>query len=120
MLQKAGFKVAVKPSPSDKVDKGSVISQNPPSGVSVAKGTSVSITVASGPATAVVPAVIGKTQDAATSSLTAAGFKVSVTTDQLGSGTQLVTKQEPAAGKKIDVGSTVIITIDGGPPPTTP
>jgi beta-lactam-binding protein with PASTA domain/tRNA A-37 threonylcarbamoyl transferase component Bud32 len=115
-LQKAGFKVSVRESTSDKVDKGSVMSQNPPSGVSVAKGSTVSITVASGPATAEVPAVIGKTEAEAKAALSAVGFKVTVTTEP-GSDTLKVTKQEPIAGKRIDVGSTVIITIDG-PTPT--
>ena len=49
--------------------QGSVMSQNPPSGVSVAKGSTVSITVASGPTTAKVPAVIGKTEAEAKSKL---------------------------------------------------
>jgi len=114
-LQKAGFKVSVRESTSDKVDKGSVMSQNPPSGVSVAKGSTVSITVASGPATADVPAVIGKTEAEARATLTAAGFKVTVVTEA-GSNTLKVTGQDPIAGKKIDVGSTVTITIDGPTP----
>jgi serine/threonine-protein kinase len=114
-LQKAGFKVSVRDSTSDKVSKGSVISQNPPSGVSVAKGSTVTITVASGPATVAVPTVVGKTEADATAALQSAGFKVTVVTEA-GSGTLLVTKQEPIAGKKIAIGSTVIITIDGPTP----
>jgi serine/threonine-protein kinase len=114
-LQKAGFKVSIKDSTSDKVSKGSVISQNPPSGVSVAKGSTVTITVASGPATVAVPTVVGKTEADASSALKAAGFKVTVVTEA-GSGTLLVTKQEPIAGKKIAIDSTVIITIDGPTP----
>jgi serine/threonine-protein kinase len=114
-LQKAGFKVSVKESTSDKVDKGSVMSQNPPSGVSVAKGSTVSITVASGPATAKVPAVVGDDEATAKSKLSAAGFKVTVVTEA-GSGTLNVTKQTPIAGDKADYGSTVTITLDGPPP----
>ncbi len=115
-LQKAGFKVSTRESTSDKVDKGSVMSQNPPSGVSVAKGSTVSITVASGPATALVPAVIGKTEAEARSALTGAGFKVTVVV-AAGSNTLAVTSQDPIAGKRADIGSTVTITIDG-PTPT--
>ena len=115
-LQKAGFKVSVKESTSDKVSKGDVMSQNPPGGVSVAKGSKVSITVASGPATAKVPAVVGDDEATARSKLSAAGFKVSVVTEA-GSGTLNVTKQTPNAGERADYGSTVTITLDG-PPPT--
>jgi serine/threonine-protein kinase len=116
-LQKAGFTVETKYVLSDKVSKGLVISQNPPSGngASVAKGSTVTITVANGPATVPVPTVIGKSQADATTALESAGFKVSVVTEA-GSGTLLVTKQEPIAGKKIAIDSTVIITIDGPTP----
>lgn len=113
-LQKAGFKVSVKESTSDKVAKGDVMSQNPPSGVSVAKGSTVSITVASGPATAKVPAVVGDDEATAKTKLSAAGFKVTVATEA-GSGTFNVTKQSPIAGDKADYGSTVTITLDGEP-----
>jgi eukaryotic-like serine/threonine-protein kinase len=115
-LEKAGFKVSVRESTSDKVDKGSVMSQNPPGGVSVAKGSTVSITVASGPSTAKVPAVVGDSESTAKSKLSDAGFKVTVVTEA-GSGTLNVTKQNPIAGERVDVGSTVTITLDG-PPPT--
>ena len=114
-LQKAGFKVSVKESTSDKVSKGDVMSQNPPGGVSVAKGSTVSITVASGPSTAKVPAVVGDDEDTAKSTLTAAGFKVTVVTEA-GSGTLNVTKQSPNAGDRVTIGSTVTITLDGPPP----
>jgi beta-lactam-binding protein with PASTA domain/tRNA A-37 threonylcarbamoyl transferase component Bud32 len=114
-LQKAGFKVSTKESTSDQTDKGLVMSQNPQSGVSVAKGSTVSITVASGPATAKVPAVVGDLEALAKTKLTDAGFKVTVVTEA-GSGTGNVTKQDPVAGTKADIGSTVTITIDGPTP----
>jgi serine/threonine-protein kinase len=114
-LEKAGFKVSTKEATSDKTDKGLVMSQNPPSGVSVAKGSTVSITVASGPATAKVPAVVGKPEADATSELKAAGFKVTVVTEA-GSGTGNVTKQDPVGSTKADIGATVTITIDGPTP----
>jgi len=115
-LEKAGFKVSIKEATSDKTAKGSVMSQNPPSGVSVAKGSTVSITVASGPSTAKVPTVLNKSEADATSELKAAGFKVSVVTKP-GTSLGTVIEQDPSGGTKVDVGSTVTITIDG-PPPT--
>ena len=111
-LEKAGFKVSVKEAKSDRVDKGLVISQSPQDGVSVAKGSTVTITIASGPATAEVPKVIGELEEAAKTMLEDAGFKVSVETEP-GSGTGKVTKQDPAGGRRADIGSTVTITIDG-------
>jgi len=116
-LQKAGFKVSVKEATSDKVSKGNVISQNPQSGVSVAKGSTVTITVASGPKTAEVPAVVGKSEADATSALKAKGFAVKVETEP-GSGTGLVTSQDPAGNTSAAIGATVTITLDGPPAPT--
>lgn len=116
-LEKAGFKVSVKEGLSDRTDKGSVMSQNPQSGVSVAKGSTVTITVAQGPATAKVPPVVGLSESEATAALKAAGFKVDTKTDPTGSGTLTVISQDPIANAKADVGSTVTITLDGGSPP---
>jgi len=116
-LEKAGFKVSVREATSDKTAKGSVMSQNPQSGVSVAKGSTVAITVASGPTTAKVPVVVGDLEAAAKTKLTDAGFKVSVVTEP-GSGSGNVTKQDPVANTKADIGSTVTITIDGPAAPT--
>ncbi len=63
-----------------------------------------------------MPAVVGEAEASAKSKLSDAGFKVTVVTEA-GSGTLNVTKQNPTAGDKADVGSTVTITLDG-PPPT--
>ena len=84
--------------------------------MSVAKGSTVSITVASGPKTAEVPAVVGKSEADATSALKAKGFAVKVET-QAGSGTGLVTSQDPAGNTKAEIGATVTITLDGPPAP---
>ncbi|MEI8083462.1 MAG: PASTA domain-containing protein, partial [Actinomycetes bacterium] len=119
-LEKAGFKVSVRESTSDKTDKGSVMSQNPQSGVSIAKGSTVAITVASGPATAKVPAVVGDLEALAKTKLTEAGFHVTVLVAESGSGTGKVITQDPAGSTKANIGSTVTITIDGPVVPPTP
>ena len=62
-------------------DNGNVVTQDPPGGTSVAKGTSVTIGVCSAaPATVTVPNVTGQTQAQATSALEAAGLTAAPTT----------------------------------------
>ncbi|MHB8669515.1 MAG: Stk1 family PASTA domain-containing Ser/Thr kinase [Acidimicrobiales bacterium] len=64
--------------PSDTVDKGKVTRTDPPAGTQVAKGSTVTVFVSSGPASVRVPTVVGETQAQATDTLTRAGFNVSV------------------------------------------
>ena len=110
-LQDAGFKVSEVKQDSNQ-PKGQVISQSPSSGVSVAEGTRVTITVSRGIPKVSVPDVTGKSTVDATNTLKSAGFNVSVneveaSKDQVGK----VISQSPAAGSQQDKGSTVTITV---------
>ncbi len=101
--------------------KGVVVSQAPKGGSSAPLGSAVTINVSTGKAPKVaVPDVVGKTQDAATSALQAAGFQVAVVYQQVSDQQQvgIVLSQDPAAGKKLAQGSTVTITVGQlGPSP---
>jgi eukaryotic-like serine/threonine-protein kinase len=104
------------PQPSDVVPKGSIISQKPPLGSTVARGSSVSVVVSSGTETVPVPSVIGLSQDDAIKTLHAAGFHVSV--NELASDTVdqgKVISQDPAGGSDEKKGSTVTILVSQGP-----
>ena len=115
-LQNAGFNVAVKEDNSDTVAVGKIISQNPPGAVSVTKGSTVTITVSKGPATAAVPDVIGKPQQDARVALEAAGFTVTIIYE-VHTSTGLVFDESPKPPTQAKVGSTVKIKVDSPPMP---
>src|SRR6266851_3945325 len=80
-LTAAGLKLGtVTTASSSTVASGSVISQNPISGTQVTSGSAVNLVVSSGPAPVTVPSVVGATQAAATTTLTAAGLKLGTVT----------------------------------------
>ena len=115
ILKKAGFKVDTKSVYSDSVDKGHVISQNPPSGVSVAKGSTVTITVSKGTDKVTVPDLIGKSRTDAIAALKALGLKVNEVAE-LHANTGLVIDQDPEspadAPVKARIGDTIKIFVD--------
>lgn len=98
---------------SNTVPAGSVLSQSPAAGASVAPGSDVNLTVSSG---ATVPLVVGETQAAATTTITGAGLKVGTVTmvasDTVLAGT--VISQSPVAGASVAPGSAVNLTVSLG------
>ena len=110
-LVNAGFVVKVVSQSSTSVAKGTVIDQNPSAGVNAQSGATVSITVSTGPSTASVPDVIGKTQASAVNALTSAGFLTQVILQTGGGTSGDVIDQSPASGTKAATGSTVAITV---------
>jgi eukaryotic-like serine/threonine-protein kinase len=101
--------------PSNSVQKGLVISSNPPQGNNVAANTLVTLFVSTGAAPVAVPDVEGKQENLAQTTLQNAGFQVSVQTDTTStepSGT--VVNQSPVGGTKVAPGSKVTIFISGG------
>jgi beta-lactam-binding protein with PASTA domain/tRNA A-37 threonylcarbamoyl transferase component Bud32 len=75
-LERRGLKAEPTEQSSTTVEKGKVISASPSEGQKVDKGSTVALTVSSGPEQADVPDVTGKSYDEAKSQLEAAGFKV--------------------------------------------
>jgi serine/threonine-protein kinase len=102
--------------PSDTIPKNSVISQDPPPGARVARGSPVDVVVSSGLATVTVPSVVGKSQDDAVNILHDAGLHVSINqqpSDTVPKGQ--VISQDPAAGSDARRGQTVTILVSQGP-----
>jgi eukaryotic-like serine/threonine-protein kinase len=92
---------------------GVVISQSPGANTQVDPGTTVALTVGKYVAPQVtVPNLVGDTQAAAQSKLDGAGLKLSVAPGSTTSAGTVVVQQSPAAGSKVDAGSTVVVTID--------
>ncbi len=120
ILQNDGFGVQVlnvgNPKPA-----GTVISQDPQALVKADDGSTVNLTVSSGPGNATVPAVEGLPLAAAKQEITAANLKVgrivqeSSTTVDKG----LVISTEPAAGTQPAVGTKVTIFVSSGKPVAT-
>ena len=98
------------------VKRGYVISQNKDPDVLVNSGTRILLTVSKGVERVLVPDVTKKSQDDATTELTAAGFTVTVQkqdSDSIPAGQ--VISQTPAGGVKAAKGSAVTIVVSQGP-----
>ena len=108
-LKSLGLKVAVTEQNHADIDKGNVVSQNPPPG-EVHRGDTISFVVSKGPVMKAVPNVRGYYLDRAREILTKAGYKVSVNR-VLNVGFDRVVGAKPRAGVKAPVGSTVTVNL---------
>ncbi len=95
---------------------GQVIGTDPEAGTRVAKGSDVTLLVSSGPATADVPDVVGKTEAEATATLKQAGFTVAPS-EQFSADAPKgeVVSQTPAGNATAPSGSAVKIVVSKGP-----
>ena len=112
-LTNAAFVAAAASANSPTVAIGSVISQTPAAGTSQPFGSTVNIVVSLG---ALVPNVVGGTQAAAGTALTAAGLTVgAVTSVNNAAVAGTVISQSPAAGTNTAPGTGVALTVSLGP-----
>jgi serine/threonine-protein kinase len=97
---------------------GTVIAQNPLAGVKAKQGSSISLTVSSGPGNTTVPTVVGETLQQAKSSIQIANLKVGKVVHQTSSQYEKgqVIDTSPAAGAQPPVGTHVTIFVSSGPP----
>jgi eukaryotic-like serine/threonine-protein kinase len=112
-LQAANFEVQAVQAPSDSTPEGFVSAQSPDPGTEAPKGSTVTITVSTGPSSASVPNVVGEQKEAAQDDLKNAGFKVKVENVQVSDPTQdnVVQDQNPDGGSQAEKGSTVTIFV---------
>jgi hypothetical protein len=105
---------------SSAVAQGTVITENPAAGTSVAGGTTVSLVISEGaaPVTTRVPNVIGDTQGAAAIALADAELTLGTIGHEASAAVPLgvVLSQTPAAGNSVTVGSAVNVVLSSGPP----
>jgi eukaryotic-like serine/threonine-protein kinase len=117
-LQEEGFEVAVERGNSP-APRGTVFDQDPGAGAEAEEGSTVTVSVSEGPATAAVPDVVGTNEDSARGALESAGFKVNAvqvfSPQEKGS----VVAQNPRGGADAQVGSTVRINVSKGTGTTT-
>ncbi|MDQ2621745.1 MAG: PASTA domain-containing protein [Actinomycetota bacterium] len=113
-LSAVGLDLSSSEEPSDR-PRGEVLTQAPDAGSSVDPGSTVTLTVSSGPEdqSVDIPNVVGSTRSEAESSLRAAGFVPSVQQESTSIQPQdgRVIDQSPPGNTKADPGSTVVITV---------
>jgi serine/threonine-protein kinase len=125
-LQGDGLQVKTTTQTSSTATAGNVISQTPVGGTSVAPGSTVTLVVATAPATATVPSVVGQKAGAASGQLTGAGFTVNEQKQTVTKKDQdgVVLSQTPNGGATANKGSSVTIVVGQFKPPanttTTP
>ena len=120
LLHNAGFRVSPVKRPSTSVPKNDVISTNPPVGSSAAKGSTVVMTISTGPPRIPVPNVVDETLPAAKLLLQQRGFVVAPAVFKTSTSQQAgtVLAQSPSSGKALK-GSTVTLTVAKAPAPVT-
>ncbi len=102
---------------SSQVSRGQIISQNPAADTDVEEGSSVDITVSSGPRQTQVPNVVGSYVNEATDTLWNAGFGYTVEFVQSGQPAGTVISTNPPGGTQLDPNSKkVTIRASEGPP----
>jgi serine/threonine-protein kinase len=116
-LQQAGFVVSRQQQNSNQ-PAGTVIAQSPSANAQVDQGSTVTITVSSGPAQVQVPDVTNQDQNTARTTLQQAGLTVGNVTNQpsptVPNGTVISTS--PSAGTSVNPGTAVNLVVSTGPP----
>jgi serine/threonine-protein kinase len=116
VVQNAGFQVSVLNEPSTR-PAGFVFAQNPNGGSKADKGSTVQLTVSSGPpkpGPVGVPPVIGEPLAQAQQEISKAGLKSRVIPQTSSQPANTVINQSPGAGQNVQSGSTVALTVSSG------
>lgn len=110
----AGLTPTQRTQASETVQVGVVIGTQPEAGTEVAKQSTVTILVSSGPAEVTVPNVVGETLEDAQATLEKAGFDV--TTEDIESDREIgtVVRQAPKAGSTAGSGDTITLYVSKG------
>lgn len=101
---------------SDTVPEGVVISTTPEAGLTVTKGTTVTVLVSSGPSAIPMPNIDGMTEDQARTALENAGLSLGTITSQdsatAPAGT--IIKSDPPSGSQVAPGTSINIVVSSG------
>ncbi|HET6350614.1 MAG TPA: Stk1 family PASTA domain-containing Ser/Thr kinase [Coriobacteriia bacterium] len=105
----------------DKIEEGSVISQDPLPEVPAKRGTAVNLVVSLGPRPVGVPNLVGLKEDKARETLTQLGLQADKQADQPSDKYDkgVVFSQYPEEGEKVAPGTPVQFTVSSGPPNQT-
>jgi eukaryotic-like serine/threonine-protein kinase len=117
-VQNRGFEVEVEPRTNPDVERGTVAAQDPRPNTMAEEGSTVVLTVSTGPGEAPVPTVVGMRRDAAEEAVRDAGFRPEVErvfSDEVEEGR--VVEASPPEGTSAELGSTVTLRVSRGPEP---
>ncbi|HEX8689376.1 MAG TPA: PASTA domain-containing protein [Solirubrobacterales bacterium] len=113
-LEEAGFEPLVRSANSESVEAGLVISSDPRGGTTATRGSTVTLTVSSGPKLARVPVLVGSQRSVAVQQIRARGLSPSVEGEESEVPAGEVIRQSPSAGSELPRGSTVTIVVSEG------
>ena len=114
-VEAGNFEVVEGTRQDSKQTEGAIISQTPAAGETLREGSRIYVIV-SGRQVDEVPDVGGQTSEEATQTLEEAGFEIEEETGESSESYKgYVTGQDPRGGRNAEVGSTVTITVGGGP-----
>jgi eukaryotic-like serine/threonine-protein kinase len=112
-LDEAGLSADVEREESEDKEPGTVLRQEPGADTEVDSGSSVTLVVAEEPQQVEVPRVVGRKESEAVAALSSAGLEVNIEEKAVDSPSEEgdVLSQDPAAGRKLDRGRRVTITV---------
>jgi serine/threonine-protein kinase len=113
-LEEGGFRTQVESVHSKTVEEGLVIHSAPSGGETATRGTTVLLTVSSGPKLAAVPVLTGTQRPVAVQQIRGRGFVPSVEEQTSSAPAGQVIRQAPNAGSQLPPGSTVSIVVSKG------
>jgi beta-lactam-binding protein with PASTA domain len=113
-LESAGLEPLRRVEPSDRPE-GEVLGQSPAAGASAERGTTVVITVSSGPDRVSVPALEGLMAGAAARAIREAGLELDLQAERSSEPKGTVLAQQPPTGASIEPGSAVTLRVSSGP-----
>jgi len=113
-LEEAGFEPQVRTATSDDVEAGLVISSDPSGGTTATRGSTVTLTVSSGPKLAKVPVLVGTQRSVAVQQIRGRGLSPDVEEEESSTPAGEVIRQSPSAGSELPRGSSVTIVVSAG------
>lgn len=115
-LEQKKFDVAEVYETSQDVEKDHVISQNPAGDTSQAEGSTITLTVSSGPEQVKIPSLVGYSYEDAKKLLEGDGYKLKVKKEDVDSNQpkDQVINSDPPVGQLVDVGQTVTLKVSKG------
>jgi serine/threonine-protein kinase len=119
-LSQRGLRSQVITQSTDVCPAGQVVAQSPGAGTKVDKGSTVTLTLSSGPGTVPVPDVTGQGRTAAVRTLSQRGFKPTVQTQSSDTvKPDRVISTSPPAGTEVQAGSPLTVIVSSGPAPVS-
>ena len=103
-----------KPVIDEEMEAGKIVKQTPEPGETIKTKTTVTVYASAGPGDGSVPDVVGMNEESARATIEEAGFKANVSSQASEESSGTIIDQDPAAGKKIEKGSTVNLVASDG------